>query len=326
MKNQTMAAEGARTMLAFGPVPSRRLGQSLGINNVPPKTCSYSCVYCQVGRTTRMRMRRAGFYQPQEIFQAVKERLEGIPPDQPSIDYLSFVPDGEPTLDAMLGQEIDLMRPLGVRIAVISNASLIFRPQVQRDLSKADFISLKVDAVQEGTWRKINRPHHQLDLQAILDGMLAFNRRYGGKLVTETMLVRGLNDDPASLEAIAAFLDQLQPAIAYLAVPTRPPAESWTQPPSEETLHRAYQIFSARLPRVEFLVSYEGDSFSVGSNVIEDLLGIMAVHPMREQAVIRILQAAGSDQEALDQLLAQGVVARVSYGGNWFYMRRFPRP
>lgn len=112
------------TSIAFGPVPSRRLGHSLGINNIPPKTCTYSCVYCQLGNTINMPVERKNFYKVTDITQAVKEKVKQVKEKGEQIDYLSFVPDGEPTLDANLGQEIELLKSLGIKIAIISNASL----------------------------------------------------------------------------------------------------------------------------------------------------------------------------------------------------------
>ena len=133
-------------MIAFGPVPSRRLGRSLGINNIPPKVCTYSCIYCQVGRTLDMQVERRSFYNPDDIAAEVREKVEKAKAVGESIDYLTFVPDGEPTLDANLGREIELLRPLGLKIAVISNGSLITRTDVRDELMQADWVSLKVDS------------------------------------------------------------------------------------------------------------------------------------------------------------------------------------
>ena len=176
-------------MIAFGPVPSRRLGRSLGINNIPPKVCTYSCVYCQVGRTLKMQVERQAFYAPQEVTQAVRDGIERAGKASEPIDYLTFVPDGEPTLDVNLGREIALLRSLGVPVAVISNGTLIWRDDVRADLMAADWVSLKVDATREEVWRGIDRPHGHLRLSAILEGMLEFAQVYEGDLVTETMLV-----------------------------------------------------------------------------------------------------------------------------------------
>jgi wyosine [tRNA(Phe)-imidazoG37] synthetase (radical SAM superfamily) len=159
-----------------------------------------------------------------------------------TIDYLTFVPDGEPTLDIHLGHEIDLLKSLGLPIAVITNTSLIWQPDVRADLCKADWVSHKVDTVTEAIWRRINRPHRALSLEAILDGALKFAAAFTGEMVTETMLVAGVNDAPSPIEEVAHFVSRLQPATAYLAIPTRPPAETWVRPPDEATLDNAFQI------------------------------------------------------------------------------------
>lgn len=161
-------------MLAFGPVPSRRLGRSLGINNIPPKVCTYSCVYCQVGRTLKMQVERRAFYEPEDVLKDVQDKVERAKEAGESIDYLTFVPDGEPTMDVHLGREIELLKPLGIRIAVITNASLIGREDVREELVKADWVSFKIDSTREEVWRRINRPHRTLQQSTVLDGMLEF--------------------------------------------------------------------------------------------------------------------------------------------------------
>ena len=314
-------------MIAFGPVPSRRLGRSLGINNIPPKVCTYSCAYCQLGRTIKMQVDRRAFYQPEEILKDVEEKVESARKVRESIDYLTFVPDGEPTLDVNLGREIELLKPLGIKIAVITNASLIGREDVRDDLMKADWVSLKVDSIREDVWRRINRPHRTLQLASILDGMLEFAKAYGGKprcgeLATETMLVEGVNDSDSHLEEVADFLAQLRPARAYLSIPTRPPAEEWVRPPSEEAINRAYQILSKKVDQVEYLIGYEGNAFAFTGNAEEDLLSITAVHPMREGAVSEFLARARADWPVVHKLIAQGQLIEMEYEGKRFYMTR----
>jgi wyosine [tRNA(Phe)-imidazoG37] synthetase (radical SAM superfamily) len=309
-------------MIAFGPVPSRRLGQSLGINNIPPKVCTYSCVYCQLGRTIKMQVERRAFYEPEEILKAVQDKVEKAGESGESIDYLTFVPDGEPNLDVHLDREIGLLRPLGIKIAVITNASLIWREGVREDLMKADWVSLKIDSTREGVWRRINRPHRTLQLASILDGILEFAEAYGGELVTETMLVEGLNDSDDHVREVADFLARLKPATAYLAIPTRPPAEEWVQPPGEEVIHRAYQILNEKIDQVEYLIGYEGNAFAFTGNVEEDLLSITAVHPMREEAVSEFLARAKADWPIVHKLVEQGQLIKTQYEGKWFYVRR----
>ena len=309
-------------MIAFGPVPSRRLGRSLGVNNIPPKICTYACVYCQLGRTIKMRVKRRAFYEPQEILRAVRDKVEKAREAGETIDYLTFVPDGEPTLDVNLGREIELLSPLGIKIAVITSGSLLWREDVREHLMKANWVSLKIDSTREKIWRRIDRPHGTLQLAPILDGMLEFANVYGGELVTETMLVAGVNDGDDHVREIAGFLAHLRPARAYLSVPTRPPAEKWVRAPGEETINRAYQILNESVEQVEYLIGYEGNAFAFTGNVEEDLLSITAVHPMREEAVSEFLARAGETWPVVHKLVTQEQLIEMEYEGRKFYMRK----
>jgi wyosine [tRNA(Phe)-imidazoG37] synthetase (radical SAM superfamily) len=212
--------------------------------------------------------------------------------------------------------------PTWDEIAVITNASLVWRQDVQEDLCKADWVSLKVDAVEKTAWCRINRPHRTLKLKSILEGILDFSKSYKGVLATETMLVRDVSDGKKSLEMTADFLAQVRPAKVYLSVPTRPPAEDWVLPPSEESINRAYQIFSRKLDHVELLVGYEGDLFDFTGDVERDLLSITAVHPMRKEAVKKFLAQAGRSWDVIQRLIDAGQLVETEYGGNRFYLRR----
>jgi len=309
-------------VITFGPVPSRRLGRSLGINNMPPKVCSYACVYCQLGRTPNMQVERQSFFEPQEILREVQEKLEKTRSVGEVVDYLSFVPDGEPTLDVHLGSTIDLLRTLGIPIAVISNSSLLWRADVRRDLARADWVSLKMDAVDEEVWRSIDRPHGDLQLGPLLEGALEFTRGFRGELATETMLVHGLNDQENILRQTADFVTRLRPTIAYLSVPLRPPAEKWVLPPTEEAITRAYQVFSERINRVECLIHSEDTQFAYTGNLEGELLSITSVHPMREEAVRQFLAQAGADWSVVERLIEGDQLVPLSYQGGRFYARR----
>ncbi len=309
-------------MIIFGPVPSRRLGQSLGVNNIPPKVCTYSCVYCQLGRTLRMQKDRRPFYEPGEIVRQVKEKIKKARRREEDIDYITFVPDGEPTLDINLGREIELLKPLGYKIAVITNSSLIWREDVRVELSKADWVSVKIDSVNKETWRRVNRPYRTLRLNLILDGVLEFARGFEGKLTTETMLVKGLNDSDELLSQTAEFIARLNPAVSYVSIPTRPPAEEWAKAPDEETINRAYQIFKERITNVEYLIGYEGNTFASTGNVEEDILSITSVHPMRQDAVEDFLKRAGGDWDIIRNLIAQKRLLETEYEGKKFYIRK----
>jgi wyosine [tRNA(Phe)-imidazoG37] synthetase (radical SAM superfamily) len=324
LSNLEMANLQNTATLAFGPVPSRRLGRSLGINNIPPKTCTYSCVYCQVGKTTKTTVDRQDFYNPEELSKAVRDKLDEAATKKEKVDYLTFVSDGEPTLDLKLSEEISSLKQIGLPIAVITNASLLFREDVQEDLRKADFISLKVDAVSEDLWRKINRPHRKLRLNAVLDGIRKFTETFQGTVVSETMLI-GNMDYGDKLAKIAEFLAELKNLNkAYIAVPTRPPTENWVKRPNEDFMNVAFQAFSQALGagRVEYLIGYEGNAFASTGNVEEDLLSITAVHPMREEAVKMLLQKTDSDWQVVDTLIAENKLIKLEYEGSSYYLRK----
>lgn len=308
-------------MTVYGPVPSRRLGHSLGINDINDKACSYSCVYCQLGNTTHLSVERQCFCDPQILFNEVEQALKAVIKRGETIDYLTFVADGEPTLSATLGQEIDILKPLGVKIAVITNASLIWCPDVREELARADLVSLKVDTVCENVWKRIDRPHKSLRFSEILDGVRAFSEAYDGKLITDTMLIDGLNDDENDLEQLAGFLGEIGPEKAYLAVPTRPPAVDLAAPAPEFKLNLAYQIVSKRVRCAELLTGYEGNEFSSTGDAVVDLLNITSVHPMREDAVKILLDRSGEDWGVVDRLVRDGRLQEAAYAGHQFYLR-----
>ena len=310
-------------LFAFGPVPSRRLGQSLGINNIPPKICSYSCVYCQVGRTPHMQVERKEFYKPEEILKSVEKKVKDAKDKGEGIDYLTFVPDGEPTLDINLGKEIELLKPLGIKIAVITNASLIWQKDVQDDLFGADWVSLKIDAVSEDIWRRINRPHKSLQLDKLLQGILEFSDAFNGKIAPETMLIQDINDNPEDIEKIANFIAGLKDAKSYISIPTRPPAEKWVKPANEHTINKAYQLFKEKSVTAEYLIGYEGNAFAFTGNIEKDLLGITSVHPMRKEAVNELLKKANGNWAIIEKLIAENRLIETEYKNNKFYMRKF---
>ncbi len=306
--------------IIFGPIPSRRLGRSLGINNIPPKVCSYSCVYCQIGVTDSMSIKRKEFYSPNEILKEVSEKVEQLQNNGEKIDYLTFVPDGEPTLDINLGKTIDMLRPLGIKIAIITNSSLLWDEEVRNDLLKADWVSVKIDTVDEEIWHKIDRPNGKLKLQEIISGIKTF-ASFNGMLVTETMLVKGINDTFETIKRTAEVISQINPEKSYILVPTRPPAEEFVKPPAEENLNTAYQIFLETLNMVELLVYNEGINFSYSTDAEKELLSILAVHPMRKDAVEMFLSKANSDWDLINNLINKNVLKEVKYSGETFFVK-----
>jgi wyosine [tRNA(Phe)-imidazoG37] synthetase (radical SAM superfamily) len=319
-----MLHKNPTVMIAFGPVPSRRLGQSLGINHIPPKNCTYNCVYCQVGPTPEESIQRHKFYAPETVVQDVERKVEEVRSAGGRIDYLTFVPDGEPALDLHLGELITQLRHLSIPIAVISNASLIWRHDVRKELLLADLVSLKIDSVADEVWQKINRPQPSLFLDSILEGALKFAREYHGHLITETMLVKGVNDHPHHLRDTAEYLHKLNPETAYICVPTRPPSESWAQPPGEQALAEAYYLFSEQVKKAELLIGFPEEEFLGTGDILQSILDTTSVHPMRESEVLALLARNGLEARKLDELVAEEKLVRVSHAGQVFYVRKLP--
>ena len=317
----TFSASAPPPDIAYGPVPSRRLGRSMGINNIPPKVCSYSCTYCQAGATLKKQINRQTFYDPQQLFTSVAAKVEQVVKAGEPIDYLAFVPNGEPTLDLNLGREIDLLHSLNIKIALITNASLLWQKETGKDLGKADWVSLKLDSVSDAAWRRVNRPHPKLQLPLVLEGILEFCSDYQGELVAETMLVEGINDDESSAVQVAEFLGRMRPSKVYLSVPTRPPLDPRVRIPSAEAINRTYQILTGTLDHVELLTDYEGNSFTQTGDVQTDLLAVTAVHPMREEAVRKFLAASKTDWAVVDRLVRKGLLVETIYAGQRFYVR-----
>ena len=310
-------------MIVYGPVPSRRLGRSIGINNIPPKTCSYSCIYCQLGRTDRMQISRGEFYRPEVICREAEMKIKQLESRQESADYFSFVPDGEPTLDVNLGAEIQLLRPLQVKIAVITNASLIWMDEVKDDLMKADWVSVSLDAAEEATWRKIDRPHGSLNHKRIMNGIIEFSKAYKGTLVTESMLVEGINDQEACIGKIAEQLSLIRPSKAYLLVPTRPPAESAVKRASKAALANAARIIrSLSGTDVECITGDEKEEgFFFTESIAEDMLSIASVHPVREDIINDLLKKRNADRAIITRLVDQGRLIEFMYEGKRFYRK-----
>lgn len=312
----------ARLPIAFGPVGSRRLGWSLGINNVWPKTCTYSCVYCQVGATDLASTRRRRFHDPGDVVAAVVRRAEECRQANQPVDVATFVPDGEPTLDLGIGAAIRGIQEAGLRVAVITNGSLLWNDEVRAAISPADLVSVKVDTVDEATWHRLNRPLGSLALPVVLDGVRRFAAAYRGDLLTETMLVAGINDDEASIARTATFVGALGPFRACVAVPTRPPAEPWVRAPAGSAALRAAEIFrTAELPTTclaEDLDDPFATGIDAGVDAAEGLLGIVAVHPMTEDAARTYLERSGADWSVAQGLLDNGSIVRVTFEGRTY--------
>jgi len=271
-----------------------------------------------------MQTKRESFYEPSLVGQTVREQVENAKRNDNKIDYLTFVPDGEPTLEINLGKQIDALRSMGMKIAVISNGSLISQKEVRTALGKADWVSLKADAVSETIWKKVDRPHKSLVLSEILEGAKTFAKDFEGHLSTETMLIKDINDSKAQVSQVADFLQQLKPDSAYLAIPTRPPAEDWAKPANEEAINRSFQVFNRQLENVEYLIGYEGNEFSFSGDIEKDILSITSVHPMKEEGVKELLKRGSADWNIIEKLIEKEKLIRTNFEGENFYIRKLP--
>jgi wyosine [tRNA(Phe)-imidazoG37] synthetase (radical SAM superfamily) len=302
----------------YGPVPSRRLGRSLGVDPVTPKTCNWNCVYCQLGRTTPLTNER----RPLVPAEAVLDDLRGaLARGRDGVDWVTFVGSGEPTLHIDLGELIREARAMArVPVAVITNGALLHREDVRQDLAVADAVLPSLDAGSEEVLRATNRPHPSLTFARHVDGLVSFRRSFAGRLWVEVMLVAGLNDTQRSLEEIAATLHRIEPDEVHLGVPSRPPAEAWVRAPEPDAVERARSILGGKA-RVVLPVA-GGFGLDSRSSAADAVLEIITRHPMSEQELVGALcgRCPGIDVErALVELAENERAQVVERGGQRFW-------
>jgi len=303
----------------FGPVKSRRLGYSLGINTMKCKMCTYNCVYCQVGQTPCRSTCRDSCIGPYELYCVVRKKLELLKTQNIPVEYITFVPNGEPTLDSNLAQDILLLREFGYKIAVLTNSSLVWNDKVQEDLMFADYVSIKIDTVNEETWQIINRPHSRLRFQTILEGMERFSKSFQGILTTETMLVKNTNDTLHEVEAIGMVLKKIKRHTSYFTIPTRPPLESYVVPPDSHVLSQISDLIANKIPNSEMLFTLENEMFYGAGEIENELLAVLSAQPMGEEAVKNFITYKGGGLQILQQLIESGRIFLVPFHGNRFY-------
>jgi wyosine [tRNA(Phe)-imidazoG37] synthetase (radical SAM superfamily) len=249
-----------------------------------------------------------------EVEQVLKSRTNS------RIDWVTFVGSGEPTLHLYLGELIRRVKTLTpLPVAVITNGSLLYLPEVRQGLSAADAVLPTLDAGTADLYRKINRPHPDITFERLVDGLIAFRNEYRGKLWVEVMLVRGLNDTSQALEDIAKVLHRVRPDAVHINLPTRPPCETWVQPTDQEGLMRAISILGEA---AEVVHPAEG-SFDLSGyeNIADAVIGIITRHPMRQDELERTLAKWSSGQivEVLSDLAASGKAQVVERYGTHFW-------
>jgi wyosine [tRNA(Phe)-imidazoG37] synthetase (radical SAM superfamily) len=302
----------------YGPIPSRRLGQSLGIDPVPLKTCNWNCVYCQLGRTQPLLHERREYVSAEAILAELRQALVAYAPG--AIDWVTFAGSGEPTLHSRIGWLIRQVRALtDLPLAVITNGSLLYLPEVRDELEVADAVLPTLCAGTAELYRRIHRPHPESTFERLLDGLIAFRAMYGGKLWPEVMLIRGLNDTEEALRSIAAALRRIRPDAVHINLPIRPPAESWVQPADAEGLMRAMAILG---DIAEVVHPAEGSVDLRGcDSLVDAILAVITRHPLRREEIERALAswAPGQVCQALAELEANGQARIIERYGARFW-------
>lgn len=302
----------------FGPIPSRRLGRSLGIDPVPLKTCNWNCVYCQLGRTRPLTNERRVYVPLPVLLSEIDQALAARAPNE--IDWVTIVGSGEPTLHSEIGELIRAIKcRTTIPVAVITNGALLYLPDVREALYAADAVLPTFSAGSAEVYRALHRPHPETTFERLLEGLIAFRAGYRGNIWVEVMLVRGVNDSEEALRDIAAALQRVQPNRIDITLPERPPAEPWVEPPDAEGLMRATAILGVAAHVVH---PAEGTFDLRGyASPVEAILAIIARHPMRAEELERALARWVPDQvrQALHTLESSGAAQVIERYGTRFW-------
>jgi wyosine [tRNA(Phe)-imidazoG37] synthetase (radical SAM superfamily) len=303
----------------YGPIPSRRLGRSLGISPIPDKTCNYSCIYCMLGRTDHLTNQRQEYYKVEDILGELNDALAHVSPPP---DHISIVGNGEPTLYLRLQELIQGARRLSdIPIAVITNGALLSEPAVRSALAEADVVLTSFNAPTDELFRRIDRPCPEITFDAMKQGLVQFaHMPRRGQLWVEMMLLAGINDSPEALEQTRWVLQEVSPDRVFVDTPIRPPAEDFARPVSPEALVQAEETLGGAQPS-----GFNFGAFTIpaGADPVETLAGICKRHPMREDQALELLTNSGVDPlPVLDALRADPRFVVKQYGGQTFFLVR----
>ncbi|MBU5485781.1 radical SAM protein [Clostridium sp. MSJ-11] len=277
----------------FGPIPSRRLGMSLGVSPIPKKYCSYSCVYCQVGRTDHLTDKREDFFLLDDIIEEFKDYVE----HNEDFNVVTVVGEGEPTLYKSLGRLIHELKKLTSKpVVVITNGATLGEAEVREDLMECDILLPSIDAFDEESFKKIHRPHGRIKFQDSYEGLVEFSKEFKGELWLEVMLIEGINTSEEDLIKLKALIDKINYSRIFINAPVRPPAEENISIPPKESVERAAKI----------LGGFSIDSLTTGSfsSGIADnyhaILSIIKRHPMNQFEINSFFKDRNCNQEEID--------------------------
>lgn len=299
----------------FGPVPSRRLGLSLGVDLLVPKTCSMDCVYCELGRTTDRTVTRARFVDVDAVLDELGRRLT----ECPRPDFVTLSGSGEPTLSSDLGKTIEGVRRLcDVPVAVLTNGSLLTDPGVRSELAGAQVVAPSLDAVSREAFERVNRPHPSLDPAAIARSIAEFREGFEGDVWLETLFVSGLNDGPGEVARIAEAIEAISPDRVHVNTIARPPADSDSYPVDEA---RLTEICALLGPRAEIIAAPTAKARApVTGDVAEH---IVAMAERRPVTVGDVAAATGSSLAEAAKILSalhdEGRLELVRHGETLYY-------
>lgn len=299
----------------YGPVPSRRLGFSLGVDILPYKTCSFDCIYCQLGRTGRKSGRRGRFFSSGDILRQIKAAID----KNPRINHITFSGSGEPTLHAEIGTLIRKIKNMtDIPVVVLTNSSLLTRKPVRRALMAADIVVPSLDAATAASFRRVNRPLPSVQVEDIIRALALFRREFNGRIWLEVMLVKGINDSPADIKALKKAVARIRPDKVQLNTVVRPPAEKWAQPLSRRALDKIKKDLGGR---AEVVVDFRKRS---DSPAVPDIRrAILAMAQRRPVTIEDITSSLGrKEQEVrphLETLLRWQRISRHQHGGADYY-------
>lgn len=309
-----------RATRIFGPVPSRRLGFSLGVDVIPFKTCTLDCLYCQLGRATRVTTARRAYAPSAEVIRQLGAALKKAG----RVDWITFSGSGEPTLHSGLGAMIRAVKRMTrVPVAVITNGTLLSDPRVCRALREADLVLPDLDAGSQAVFRKINRPHPSLKFRRVVAGIRRFTRGFPGRVWLEVVLVKGVNDAPGELARIGALAAGIRPERVQLNTVVRPPAYTEAGPLGPAELRAARRVIAKTLGDipVDIIADFRGTRAPVRRGGIEDaIVASLARRPGTAGDLASGIGIGGKKIAGpLARLVRAGAVKESSFGGKRYY-------